>query len=60
MTLAFDITARNWFWKMMVMLATVMLTAAMIQELTERLMVMVKMVSVGIVIMTVMVIMTGW
>jgi hypothetical protein len=59
-TLAFDITARNWFWKMMVMLATVMLTAAMIQELTERLMVMVKMVSVGIVIMTVMVIMTGW
>lgn len=45
---------------MMVMLATVMLTAAMIQELTERLMVMVKMVSVGIVIMTVMVIMTGW
>ena len=45
---------------MMVMLATVMLTAAMIQELTERLMVMVKMVSVGIMIMTVMVIMTGW
>lgn len=50
MTLAFDIRARNWFWKMMVMLATVM-----IQELTERLMVTVKMVSVGPVIMTVVI-----
>lgn len=45
---------------MMVMLATVMLTVVTIQELTERLMVMGKMVSVWIVIMTVVVSIQWW
>lgn len=51
-TLVFDVTARKWFWKMMVMLATVMLTAMMIKELAERPLVTVKMVSaVAVVVM---------